>query len=447
MINKPNSKAQSRWVDFPFAPGKWRFFYGWFIVLVATIGIIASIPGQTIGVGVFTDSFIEILGLTRNQLSLAYMYGTVISSFLLPLAGTVTDKVGTRVMVVISSIGLGISLVVLSLADHIPAITANITATIMLMAFGFLLIRFFGQGCLTMVSRITIAKWFNHRRGLATGIANIAVAYSFNASPALLNYFVENWGWQSSYLLLAAIVGIGMSVIGWLFYRDNPEQCGLVMDGRDDQLWVKKAQKRVPQIYHEFTRSEAIRTWAFWAFALACAWQALYMTALSFHITSLGQELGLSRSQSYAVFPVIGLVSVAVALIAGWLSDHIRLKWLLIVNVIFQIVTAAGQLDFSTTSGRILFIAGYGVSGGIFGLMMTIIWPRYFGRKHLGSISGLTTSILVFSSAIGPIFFSKMYDVTGSYKLVALISMAVPALLLIPSFLVKNPQEKLRETV
>ena len=49
-------KKINNWAEFPFAPAGSPIFYGWVIVIVATIGKIASIPGQTIGVGVFTDS-------------------------------------------------------------------------------------------------------------------------------------------------------------------------------------------------------------------------------------------------------------------------------------------------------------------------------------------------------------------------------------------------------
>ena len=314
------------------------------------------------------------------------------------------------------------------------------------MAGGFFLIRFFGQGCLTLVSRVTIAKWFNHRRGLATGMANIVVSYSFNASPALLNALVLSMGWESAYRVLAGIICLGMTGIGWLFYRDNPEQCGLVMDGKDDAAWIKKVAARVPQTARQFTRSEAIRTHAFWAYALVMAWQALFMTAVTFHITSMGEEFGLSRTQCYALFPLIGLISVAAAVIAGWFSDHIRLKWLLQITAICQLVSALGLYDFSTMAGKTLFVTGFGISGGLFGLLLTIVWPRYFGRDHLGAINGLTSSILVFASAIGPFMFSSLRDLSGSYRLVVTLSCLFPLLLFVPAVLVKNPQQRALNT-
>ncbi len=83
-------------VDIPFAPRRFGFFYGWVIVAASTLAVFASVPGQTIGVGVFTDYLIEALGLSREQLSLAYMFGTLASGLLIPLAGTVLDRIGIR---------------------------------------------------------------------------------------------------------------------------------------------------------------------------------------------------------------------------------------------------------------------------------------------------------------------------------------------------------------
>lgn len=445
-MNEITNIKDGYWQKVPFSPAKFPFFYGWVIVFAATVGVICSLPGQTVGVGVFTDKLIDALGLSRTQLSLAYMIGTVTSSFLLPFAGSLTDRFGTRKMVVVSSLGLGTSLLVFSNADHITAYFSGAAVVLVITAFLFLLIRFFGQGSLTLVSRIMIGKWFNHRRGLATALSNIAVAYSFGVAPAVLNSILLNTSWQKTYLILAAAVGVGMTLFGWIFFRDNPEDCGLVMDGRSDEDWVQKVSKRVPQTVKNFTRKEAINNFSFWTFALVASWQALLMTAVTFHITSIGEEMQLNREQAYSVFPIIGLVSMFSVITAGWLSDHIRLKWLLQATVISQLFAALGLYDFSAPLGKIIFIGGYAISGGLFGLLLTVTWPRYFGREHLGAISGLVTSMLVFASAIGPIMFSFLRDISESYRLVIILSIAISGLLLVPSLFVKNPQEKLRQS-
>ncbi|MCG8684029.1 MAG: MFS transporter, partial [Desulfobacterales bacterium] len=227
MKHPEDEQPVSKWVNVPFAPRRWPFFYGWVIVVAATIGTIASVPGQTIGVGVFTDDLVLALTLSRTELTLAYMLGTIASSFLLPFAGALTDRWGTRVMITASSLGLGGSLLLMMQLDKLPRFFSSSILLIAFTACAFLLIRFFGQGCLTMVSRVSIGKWFDRRRGLATGISNILVSYCFNASPFLLNLWLESVGWRFTYLRLAGVIGIGMALVGWLFYRDTPEACGL----------------------------------------------------------------------------------------------------------------------------------------------------------------------------------------------------------------------------
>jgi hypothetical protein len=54
--------------------------------------------------------------------------------------------------------------------------------------FIFLCLRFFGQGCLALVSRVAIGKWFERYRGRATAVAGIFTAFGFNSSPMLLNH-------------------------------------------------------------------------------------------------------------------------------------------------------------------------------------------------------------------------------------------------------------------
>ena len=76
------------------------------------------------------------------------------NSFLLPYAGNLIDQIGTRIMVVIATVGLAFSLVLLALSEwiiHYPK-TESYIFVMGVISFSFMAVRFFGQGCLTMVS-------------------------------------------------------------------------------------------------------------------------------------------------------------------------------------------------------------------------------------------------------------------------------------------------------
>lgn len=437
-------RSPRHWPDIPFAPRRWPFFYGWVIVAGGILGALASVPGQTVGVGVFREFLMNTMGVSLVQISMAYMAGTVLSSFALPYAGRLLDRAGCRVMVVFSSVGLGASVLLIAQVEHIaPAgrfqsvAPALVVATVM-----FLLVRFFGQGCLTLVSRVVLGKWFNHRRGLATAVTGVFVSFGFWGSPALLNGLIGAVGWREACLALAFGIGGGMAVLGWLIYRDNPEECGLVMDGVDDPDWHARMIARVPETCREFTRRDAVRTPAFWAFSLALSCHGLLITALTFQVELFGAEMGLNRAESFAIFLYLPYFSVVSNFVCGWVSDKVPLKWLLFVMMGSEAAGTAGLLAFHDAAGWWLMAGGYGVAGGCFGTLVTVTWPRFFGRKHLGAVSGLNMSIMVFSSALGPVLFSFMRGLTGSYFAVTLGWFFVPVLLLVFALFADNPQPR-----
>jgi MFS family permease len=100
-------------------PKKFSFFYGYVVLIFGSIGVLFSIPGQTVGVSVFTDPVKDALGLTRNQFSNAYMIGTLISAFFVTKAGRLFDKFGARYVAFFASFFLGISLLLFSFSEKI----------------------------------------------------------------------------------------------------------------------------------------------------------------------------------------------------------------------------------------------------------------------------------------------------------------------------------------
>ncbi len=431
------------WSNFPFPPARLPFFYGWVLLAAATIGVVASIPGQTMGVGIFTDFLIDVLGLTRSQLSLAYALGTIASGFALPLAGTWVDRFGIRIAGTVAAVGLGLSLVLLArITQIIDALPIGPFAAIFVC---FLCLRFFGQGCITMTARVAVGKWFDKRRGRAVALMGIVTAFSFNASPNFLNYLVRTYEWHGAALVLAAMVGLGMTAITVLFYRDTPEACGLAMDGAmvPDSDSGEAAPTEVTA--YEFTRGEAARTLAFWAYTFGPAAQGLVMTAVTFHMAALGAEAGLTRNEAYALFIPMAFISVLTNTVGGWLSDRLHLKWILGFMMIMQAAGIVGLAYLDSATGRALFFVGHGASGGLFAVLTTVPFPKFFGRAHLGSISGLNMSIMVFASALGPFLFSAGFDYFGSYRAVTLACLVMPVAIAVLGWIARNPQELPRD--
>lgn len=411
--------------NFPFAPKRFPFFYGWVIAIFTTVGTLFSIPGQTAGVSVFTDPLIAATGLSRVQLSSAYLVGTLGSGFLLPLGGRLTDRLGARLTVILSSLGLGLTLLYLSGCDYwiaffnslFPVIDRAVVGLVV-MAVGFTALRFSGQGILTLVSRNTLGKWFNRRRGFVSGIANVFISFGFSATPLILSLWLEGLGWRGAWLTLAVVVGLGMALIGWLFYRDNPEVCGLTMDGievPESSQTHQSTEENVAKV-GELTAPEAIRTFEFWGVTLTLSIHALTVTGITFHIVDLGTASGLTEQEAVGLFLPIGILSTITGFLVGVVSDRVSLKWLVIAMLALQLFGFVGMAHLNLMSWQIVGIIGLGTSGGFFATLAIVALPRLFGRTHLGAIGGMQMTSMVIGSALGPVLLAQLKDVFGSYE-------------------------------
>ncbi len=443
----PDDAAATRTAPhIPFSPARAPVFYGWAILGLGTVGVLMSAPGQTIGVSPFTEPLMAALGLSRVTLSLAYMIGTIGSSLLLVPAGRLYDRFGARVVGTVSCVALGGVLLVLSrcdvlagrLADFVgPAYaTAAAFATILV---GFFALRLSGQGMLTLVSRNMIMKWFDRRRGTVSGVSGVFTALGLSGAPRVLKALIDAFGWQGTWAMLAGVIGIGYAAVALVFWRDSPEECGLSPDGDPPGGDASGGGSR-PAV-RNFTLGEALRRYPFWMFAVALSLFGMYVTGMTFNVASIFRQVGGAGDEAYAIFLPGAVIGVTIRLGAGWLSDRIPLKYLLMGMLAGIGVSVTGLIVPDADFRFWVFVAGNGLSMGFFGLLLQVTWPRFFGRLHLGAISGFATALTVFASALGPYLFSQVLDETGSYRLIGWIMLAASGVLIAGSFRADNPQK------
>jgi MFS family permease len=65
------------------------------------------------------------------------------------------------------------------------------------------------------------------------------------------------------------------------------------------------------------------------------------------------------------------------------------------------------------------------------------VWPRVFGRRHLGRIQGAAQALTVVASAVGPLLLAWCVEWTGSYAAMFRILAAVIAVVAIAALAVE----------
>ncbi len=386
-----------------------RRFPGWRILGLAIVTAALTGPGQTIGVSVFVDHFIADLGLNRSAVSTAYLIGTLTAAFALPFVGRQIDVRGVRRGMTVIGTGFAVALALMS------GVSGFVT-----LAAGFVLIRLFGQGSLTLVSTVAVTLWFRSRRGFVLGLLATGTGMLMSLVPVASNAVIEVAGWRVAWLVLALVIAVTVVPIGWFGMIDRPSDLGLEPDGGEIDVAEPVATEG------SATRSEAVRTPRFWILVAAGSSVGMLATALNFHQISLLGDAGLTAAQAAVMF-LPQFVGTAIAgVVFGWLSD--RLTGRALIPLSMGILSATLLLAANLAGGAtiVAYALTLGAAGGASRSVGSTLMPRWFGTDHIGSITGLSTLVGVASTAIGPVAYSLARDFAGTYETASLVFVALP---------------------
>ena len=406
-------------------------FYGWLIMLAGTLGLIMTSPGQTYAVSIFIEHFIADLGLNRSTVSTLYAAGTLVGSFALPFVGRQLDQHGPRQMIVWVSLIFGLACIWLGVAQN----------GVMLLV-GFIGIRMFGQGSLGLVSQQVINLWWVRRRGFVNGLAGVLFALlGAGGFPYFIHNLVEyTTSWRMAYMILGGILLLGMAPLGWLFFRNKPEDFGLHPDGDEArETYGSEAATASSRVEENWTLDEVKRLPVFWVSALGLAVIAMLTTGLFFHMVSIFDDNQLSMEIAASVFIPIAIISAIVTLVSGALVDYLPIRFFLTGGLLAQAAALLLAQYLTSVELALLYGAILGTIGGLMRTVHSVMWVAYYGRQHLGAISGLGTMIMVVGSAFGPMPFGIARDVLGSYNLVLTVSSLLPFGLAIAVLFFKPP--------
>jgi MFS family permease len=400
----------------PRAPRATTRFSGWRIVAFAAIALGMTGPGQTVGVSVFVDPMIGALDLTRSEVATAYLVGTLAGATAMPRLGRLIDDRGARLAMGVVGGLFGLSL----------AAMAGVSGLITLVV-GFIGIRMFGQGALSLVATTSVAPWFARRRGFAIGVTTAVGSALLSMIPVFSEAVVlPVFGWRGAWAALGGLVWLVVLPIAARGMIDRPDQVGQQPDGDAPLEAAAAAAADAEAARVSFTRAEAMRTPMFWAVAGAVAATGMIGTGLAFHQIDLLGEQGLTTTQAAANFIPQTVAALTATLLVGSMVDWFSARWVLAVSML--LLAAAMVLVPFVSPGIIAVLYGVilGAAGSSARALEAASFPKLYGLRHVGAIRGAVTSISVASTAFGPLALSLGRDLTGSYVQVLLVLLAFP---------------------
>ena len=373
-----------------------KFFYGWVIVGVGSLGIFASGAGQSHTFSPFIPVISKDLQISSTSITTAYMIATLFAAFFLPKIGKLVDKFGPRIVLIYTVILLGIGCLIFGAASNFFMLAV---------AFGFL--RFFGQGSLMLGSANIITQWFDKKRGFALGLMGLGFALSMGLHPLISDFLITNYGWRQAWVVIGLSTWILMLPSLIFLAIDKPED---VMEKPDGKIKNKNGVEQNTKIFG-LSLNEALKEKSFYILSFSFFSISTLVTALHFfQVTILNQHFDLPSSDAAALFVPTMITMIIFIPLAGKMLDKFQTH-----NVIgLSLLTTTASLISISFASNISFAIIYSVIFGInnaFNLsLFGYIWPRYFGRLHVGNIQGTGQMVLVVGASIGAMPFALAMD-------------------------------------
>lgn len=384
------------------------FFYGWvvtgsaFVVLFLTYGVQYSF-------GVFLPAMLDELGWQRASLASAFSLYSMVYSSCSWLSGRLTDSKGPQHVIALGGLLLGSGIIA----------TSQISAQWQLyVCYG--LLAALGMSTAFVPCNTTIVKWFQHKRGLALGLASSGGSCGILVVPPVVSVCLGYWGWRPVYcacgiVILILLVGCAYFMVG------SPEQIGLRPDGdapHTDSLENTGSAADVSQpVLEGRTLQEVWRLPSFWLLALVFVIVLLSVQIPFVHIVTFAVDSGYSRTQGAFAVSLIGLGALAGNLVFGPLSDRLGRRFGFALSLLLQAV--AFSLFFSAHRLWLLYLGAL-IFGSFYGGIVTLfpaLIGDFFGRRYVGAIAGFVFAVAGGLGAWGPTIAGVLRDSTGNYQL------------------------------
>ncbi len=382
---------------------------------VAAAAMVATLPGRTHGLGLITEPLLADLGLDRVPYAALNFWATLVGALFCIPVGWAVDRFGIRGVLAAVSVGLG-AVVIAMTGVSAGGRTVEIPTPEFFFGGGLewsavpldlfllvLLTRGLGQSALSVVSLTLVGKVAGKKPGLVIGIYSFLVSLGFMGAFTLLGPLFKSHDWRTVW------AGIGWAVAGFGVVA--------VLVVREPRLSADPAEEDAPapDAERSFTLGDAVRTPAFWVFALATSYYGLVSSGHALFNESLLAERGFSRDVYLDLLKFGVPIGLASNLLTGFLATRVRLGFLLAGGMVVMAGSLAAYPHITTLNEVYAYTAGMAAAGGVVTVLFFTVWRQAFGPAHLGTIQAPAQLLTVLASAFGPLIFAAGKRAYGQY--------------------------------
>jgi MFS family permease len=367
-----------------------KIFYGWVIVACGIVMTCIGI-GSMLSLGVFLQPMSEAMGWSRTGISLAALLNFLcmgVGSF---FWGALSDRFGTRAVVLAGGILLGGGLV-----------GASQAATLGQFQLLFGVVVGVAAGSFYAPMTATTTRWFVEHRSLAVALVSAGLGLGSMTVAPLVGWIISHYDWRVAMLVIGDLAWL-LLIPAALLVRNPPA--------------AAPAPPLAPGALapREFTVAEALRTPQFAAIALTHFACCAAHSGPIFHMVTNVIDHGISAMAATTVLSAAGLASLSGRVICGLLADRLGAKRVLIVGLAIQAAAVGLYLVTRELAGFYALALMFGLAYGGVMPLYAIVVREYFGARIMGATFGAVAFASTLGMALGPWLGGVLYDSFGSY--------------------------------
>ncbi len=403
--------------------GRRGSFSGWVVLGAAFVILVLGYAVRNT-FSVFYPTIVEEFGWGRGGTALMFSISVIIYGLAAPVAGSLVDRFGPRLILPAGACLMGGGVALCSLAS---------SQWQFYLLFGALVgvgLSLTGWTPLTAV----VSKWFVQKRGLAFGIMSAGFGGSLILA-SVAQFLISSLGWKNAYIVtgvfsIAVIVPLSIFVIRRSPWEEGPEPNGklqsLAKSGGSEKPGIASSSNG-NRSRTSWTLSQAMKTREFWLlFSVAFCLLGIMEQTIVAHQVYFFRDVGYPPMVAASIYSVFGVAFVGGNMCAS-LSDRLGQAKVFVPACLLAIGGISLLFVIRDTSEPFLpflFAVGFGLGLGTMAPVFFATVADLFQGRHFGAIQGTIVLGFAFGGAIAPWLSGFLYDKTHSYFTTFLIVLA-----------------------
>ncbi len=350
--------------------------------------------GQTFLLSLYVPAIEALLGISNTVFGSLYAVATLSSAFTLPWLGGRFDRMPIRAYTLMVLVGLVAALLLLSSARHLVVVV-----------IAFYGLRLFGQGLMSHTAVSAMARYFEANRGKAIGIATLGHPLGEATLPLLVTLLIGGFGWRSTLQFSALSVAIVVLPATLLLLRGAKSRLKKFEASSDtdtagtahQSIWKLIAERR------------------FWIITPLVFMTGYTNTALFFFQLKLGAARGWTPEWVAGSLSAFALASALGMAGAGPLVDRLSGRQLFPGYMIPYVAGLLVLVFFHQPIAYPVALLLMGLANGSGSTVKNAMLAEIYGIQVIGKVRSVFTTIMVISTALGPISFGVLLDANLSY--------------------------------